>query len=85
MIAFQSNEEKNSILIEIPKITSLPGVIPTAIWYEDETKKTIIGSEALRMKNYSNTEHFFHSNIKRLIGNTVENQKKKTITPMESV
>ena len=39
VIAFQSNEEKNSILIEIPKITSLPGVIPTAIWYEDETKK----------------------------------------------
>ncbi len=84
VIAFQSNKEKNSILVEIPKITSLPGVIPTAIWYEDETKKTMIGSEALRMKNYSNTEHYFHSNFKRLIGNTVENQKKKKLTPMES-
>ncbi len=51
VIAFQGVRENNSILIEIPSITSSPGVIPTAIWFEDESKNILIGSEALMMKN----------------------------------
>ena len=34
VIAFQDQKDINSILIEIPNITSSPGVIPTALWYE---------------------------------------------------
>ena len=52
VIAFQCNKEKESILIEIPNMTSTRGVIPTAVWYEDETKEALIGLGALRMKNH---------------------------------
>ena len=34
VVAFQDQENINSILVEIPNITSSPGVITTSIFYE---------------------------------------------------
>ena len=84
VIAFQDQKDTNSILVEIPNITSSPGVIPTAVWFEPS--KTIkIGISALKMRNNSNSEIFFHSNFKRLIGNPIEKIKqKKFLNPSES-
>ena len=84
VIAFQDQRDINAVLIEIPNITSSPGVIPTAIWFEEHTKNLKIGISALEMRNNSNSEFFFHSNFKRLIGNPVEkNNNKNTLTPAE--
>ena len=69
VIAFQDQKNINSVLVEIPNITSSPGVIPTAIWYEENSEILKIGISALNMKNSSNSDSFFHSNFKRLIGN----------------
>ena len=66
VLAFQDQEDTNSILIEIPNITSSPGVIPTAVWFEEPSKILKIGISALNMKNNSNSDLFFHSNFKRL-------------------
>ena len=84
VIAFQDQKDTNSILVEIPNITSSPGVIPTAVWFEPS--KTIkIGISALKMRNNSNSDIFFHSNFKRLIGNPIEKIKqKKFLNPSES-
>ena len=41
VIAFQGEKNEDSVLIEIPNITSTPGVIPTAIWFDNETNKAI--------------------------------------------
>ena len=38
VIAFQDQKDINSVLVEIPNITSTPGVIPTAVWYEEPSK-----------------------------------------------
>ena len=38
VVAFQDQEDTHSVLIEIPNITSSPGVIPTAIWFEEPSK-----------------------------------------------
>ena len=38
VLAFQDQKEMDSILVEIPNITSSPGVIPTAIWFEEPSK-----------------------------------------------
>ena len=35
VIAFQDQKDINSVLVEIPNITSSPGVIPTAVWFEN--------------------------------------------------
>ena len=32
VVAFQDQKDINSVLVEIPNITSSPGVIPTAVW-----------------------------------------------------
>ncbi len=84
VIAFQGEKEKDFILIEIPGITSSPGVIPTVIWFEGEDSIARIGSSALKKKNLSNSEIYFHSNFKRLIGNPIEKKKKKVLSPVES-
>ncbi len=72
VIAFQDQKDINPILIEIPNITSSPGVIPTAVWFEEHSKILKIGISALKMRDKSNSELFFHSNFKRLIGNPIE-------------
>ena len=72
VIAFQDQEDINSVLVEIPNITSSPGVIPTAVWYDELSKIIKIGVSALKMRNSSNSDLYFHSNFKRLIGNPIE-------------
>ena len=78
VIAFQDQKDNNSILVEIPNITSSPGVIPTAVWFEEPSKIPKIGLSALKMRGKTNSDLFFHSNFKRLIANPIEkiNQKK---------
>ena len=85
VIAFQDQKDTNSVLVEIPNITSSPGVIPTAVWFEGPSKTIKIGISALKMRNNSNSDKFFHSNFKRLIGNPIEKIKqKKFLNPSES-
>ena len=40
VLAFQDQKDINSVLVEIPNITSSPGVIPSTVWFED-TSKTV--------------------------------------------
>jgi len=77
VVAFQDQEDINSILVEIPNITSSPGVIPTTVWFEESSKILKIGISALKMRDNSNSDLFFHSNFKRLIGNSIEKINKK--------
>ncbi len=79
VVAFQDQKDINSILVEIPNITSSPGVIPTVVWFEENSKILKIGINALKMKNRSNSDLFFHSNFKRLIGNPIEKINQKNI------
>ena len=53
VIAFQDQKNINSILVEIPNITSSPGVIPTAVWFEDPSKIPKIGLSALKTVSYT--------------------------------
>ncbi len=84
VIAFQQEKQINPILIEIPHITSKPGVIPTVVWFEEGSEITKIGESALKMKNKVNSDLFFHSNFKRLIGNPFEKNNHKILSPTES-
>ena len=84
VIAFQGEKDMNAVLIEIPHITSKPGVIPTVVWFEETSKITKIGESALKMKNNVNSNLFFHSNFKRLIGNPFEKDNHKVLSPTES-
>ena len=79
VVAFQDQKNINSVLIEIPNITSSPGVIPTAVWFEEPSEILKIGTSALNMRDSSNSELFFHSNFKRLIGNPIEKTNPKNI------
>ena len=79
VVAFQDQKNINSVLIEIPNITSSPGVIPTAVWFEEPSKIPKIGISALKMKDSSKSDLFFHSNFKRLIGNPIEKINQKNI------
>ena len=38
VVAFQDQTDTNSVLVEIPNITSSPGVIPTVLWFEEPAK-----------------------------------------------
>ena len=84
VIAFQGERNKDLILIEIPGITTSPGVIPTAVWFEGGRDIATIGLSALKKKNFPNSEIYFHSNFKRLIGNPIERLKEKVLSPTES-
>ena len=79
VIAFQDQKDINSVLVEIPNITSSPGVIPTVVWFEEPSKIPKIGTSALKMRYNSNSDLFFHSNFKRLIGNSIEKINQKNI------
>ena len=79
VLAFQDQKGLKPILVEIPNITSFPGVIPTALWFEDSSETPKIGISALKMKDNSNSDLFFHSNFKRLIGNSIEQINQKNI------
>ncbi len=84
VIAFQGDKNQDVVLIEIPGITTSPGVVPTVVWFDLETNRTMIGTSAFQMKNFSNSETYFHSNFKRLIGNPFERQTEKVLSPIES-
>ncbi len=79
VVAFQNQKDNNPVLVEIPNITSSPGVIPTAVWFEESSKNLKIGMSALKMRESSNSDLFFHSNFKRLIGNPIEKINQKNI------
>ena len=79
VVAFQDQKDINSVLVEIPNITSSPGVIPTAVWFEEHSKIVKIGIGALKMRDRYNSDLFFHSNFKRLIGNSIETVNQKNI------
>ena len=79
VVAFQDQKDINSILVEIPTITSSPGVIPSVVWFDEPSKILKIGISALKMRNSSNSDLYFHSNFKRLIGNPIEKINKKNI------
>ncbi len=79
VIAFQDPKDTNSVLVEIPNITSSPGVIPTAVWFEESSKIPKIGISALKMRDNSKSDLFFHSNFKRLIGDSIETFNQKNI------
>ena len=81
VITFQDEKESDPILIDIPFITFSPGVVPTALWFDEELNVTKIGVSALRMKNEYASDIFFHSNFKRLIGNPLENRKNMHLSP----
>jgi len=84
VVAFQDHKKINSVLIEIPNITSSPGIVPTAVWFEEPSKIPKIGKSALKMRESSNSDLFFHSNFKRLIGNPIEKiQQKNILNPNE--
>ena len=84
VLAFQGEKDNNFILIEIPDITSSPGIIPTVVWFEGGDNVAKIGLSALKKKNLSDSEKYYHSNFKRLIGNPIERQKNKVLSPIES-
>ena len=79
VLAFQDQKDIDPVLVEIPDITSSPGVIPTALWFEDPSKIPKIGMSALKMRDNLNSDLYFHSNFKRLIGNSIEKINKKNI------
>ena len=79
VVAFQDQKDINTVLVEIPNITSSPGVIPSAVWFEEPSKILKIGVSALKMRDNSNSDLFFHSNFKRLIGNPIEKINQKNI------
>ena len=79
VVAFQDQKDINSILVQIPDITSTPGVVPTAVWFDEPSKIFKIGVSALKMRNSSNADLFFHSNFKRLIGNPIEKINQKNV------
>ena len=55
VVSFQDQKDINSVLVEIPNITSSPGVIPTAVWFEEPSKITKIGIGAVKMRAVSYT------------------------------
>tara|TARA_B100000886_G_scaffold337739_1_gene299085 strand:- start:143 stop:1711 length:1569 start_codon:yes stop_codon:yes gene_type:complete len=79
VIAFQDQNNVTPVLIQIPNITSSPGVIPTALWFEGSSDILKIGLSALEMRDNSHSDLFFHSNFKRLIGNPIEKINQNNI------
>ena len=85
VLAFQGEKNSTPILLEIPSIAKSPGIVPTAIWFEEEKGgKAIIGTEALKMINQNNQEKYFYSNFKRLIGNPDEKYPEKYLSPEDA-
>jgi len=79
VLAFQDQKDINPVLIEMPSISSSPGIVPTAVWFDEASKILKIGISALKMRENSNADLFFHSNFKRLIGNPLEKINNKNI------
>ncbi len=84
VIAFQEEKNNCPILVKIPNITKTAGIIPTAIWYEDDRNKPLIGMQAIAKFEEVNNDEFYYSNFKRLIGNPFEKYQKRKLTPEQS-
>ena len=84
VIAFQDEKSISPILIEIPNITRCAGIIPTAIWYENDTTNSFIGMEAIKKLEETSSNENFYSNFKRLIGNPFEKFKEGKLTAEKS-
>ncbi len=85
VLAFQGEKNSSPILLDIPAITKSPGIVPTALWFEENNGgEVIIGTEALKMIIKNNQEEYFYSNFKRLIGNPYEKYKEKYLSPEEA-
>ena len=85
VLAFQGEKSSTPILLEMPLITKSPGIVPTAIWFdENKGEKEIIGTEALKIFNENNQEEYFYSNFKRLIGNPYEEYTERYLSPEEA-
>ena len=84
VIAFQEEKSISPILIEIPNITRSAGVIPTAIWHENDSTNSFIGMQALKKLEQNCNNEYFYSNFKRLIGNPFEKFKQRALTPEKS-
>jgi len=85
VLAFQGEKSSLPILLEMPSITKSPGIVPTAIWFEESKgEKAIIGTEALKIFHNNNQEEYFYSNFKRLIGNPYEAYNKRFLSPEEA-
>jgi len=83
VVAFQDEKDSKSFLVDIPNISSSPGVVPTSLWFNEETNTIKIGISANKMLDESNSNLFFHSNFKRLIGNPFEKKHIKKLSPAE--
>jgi len=59
VLAFQDQKDIKTTLVEIPNITSSPGVIPTAVWFEEPSKIPKIGIGALKMRITQILIYFF--------------------------
>ena len=84
VIAFQDEKCGLPILLEIPNITRDAGIIPTAIWHEEDTNTSLIGMQALKKFDDINNNENFYSNFKRLIGNPFEKSQHRKLTPEQS-
>ena len=84
VVSFQDEKESNSILVDIPQITRSPGIIPTALWFDENSNISRIGMQAIEMNDLNNTDEFFYINFKRLIGNALEKSQNKYLIPTES-
>ena len=82
--AFQSENENSRTLIDIPGITISAGIVPTMIWSTGVGSNSLIGLEAMKLRNHADSDKYFHSNFKRLIGNPIERRPNKILSPKES-
>ena len=64
VLAFQSEKRSTPILLEMPLITKSPGIVPTAIWFdENKGEKEIIGKEALKIFSENNQEAVSYTHL----------------------
>ena len=85
VLAFQCEKSSTPILLDMPLITKSPGIVPTAIWFdENKGEKEKIGTEALKIFSEKNQEEYFYSNFKRLIGNPNEEYMERYLSPEEA-
>ena len=58
VLAFQCEKSSTPILLDMPLITKSPGIVPTAIWFdENKGEKEIIGTEAVKIFNKNNNSN----------------------------
>ena len=56
VVAFQDEIKQEPILIDIPDITIIKGVVPSALWYEENKDESKIGLMALNEMKCQNNK-----------------------------